>query len=326
MVAPFGPAMADDPTLSIVVPIYDEEPNVGPLVSEVRAALEGKGSWELLLVDDGSTDGSALRAEREAANDPRVQLIQLARNFGQSVALQAGFERSDGEVVVSMDGDLQNDPRDIPTLVDRLADGFDIVAGYREERRDSLLTRQLPSRAANALVRWLTGVPVHDNGCTLRAYRREVLERLSLYSDHHRFLVPLAVATSGARVSEVPVRHRPRRAGRSKYGLSRTWKVLADLLTVKAIRSFRERPLTLFGLAAAVLSVLGLGAGAAGLALRATTEVVTIRQSFVLPSIALLCLQVAAFLVMLGLVAEVALRGRWMRRGLSDPVVHEWGR
>lgn len=305
--------------------MYDEEPNVGPLVSEVRAALEGERAWELILVDDGSADGCGLLAEREAARDPRVRTIRLARNYGQSTAMQAGFDRARGDVVISMDADLQNDPRDIPALVERLADGFDVVAGYRAHRRDPLLTRRLPSRVANALIRWLTGVRVRDNGCTLRAYRRSVLERMSLYSDQHRFLVPLAVATAGARVSEVPVRHRPRRAGRSKYGLSRTWKVLADLLTVKTIRTFRERPLTLFGFLAAGLALLGTAAGAAGVAVRAAAATTSIQQSYVLPSVGLLCLQVSAFLVMLGLIAEVVLRGRWMRGGLSEPVVHEWG-
>lgn len=316
--------MSNTAQLSVVVPLFNEEPNVAPLVESVRSALEGR-DWELLLVDDGSTDGTAAAASAAGGGDPRVRLIRLARNYGQSTALQVGFERASGEAVVSLDGDLQNDPRDIPRLVDHLAEGYDLVAGHRADRQDAYLTRTVPSRVANAMIRWVTGTDLRDNGCSLKAYRREVLERMHLYSDMHRFVAPLAAGTAGARVAEVEVRHHPRRHGESKYGLSRTWKVLADLVTVKALRSFRERPLVLFGLLATVLVTAGLafGAGTVSVLLDAPGPFFT--SSFVLPAASLLLLEVAAFLLMLGLIAEVALRGRWHRERLERPVAWEWG-
>lgn len=316
--------MADRAKLSVVVPLLNEEPNVAPLVESVRTALEGR-DWELLLVDDGSTDGTADVAASAAEDDPRVRLVRLARNYGQATAMQVGFERAGGDVVVSLDGDLQNDPGDIPRLLDRLEDGYDLVAGHRSDRKDAFLTRTLPSRMANAMIRWVTGTTLRDNGCSLKAYRREVLERMHLYSDMHRFVAPLAAGTAGARVAEVEVRHHPRRHGESKYGLSRTWKVLADLVTVKAIRSFRERPLVLFGLLAAALAGVGLAFGAGSAAVLLRDPGPFLASSFVLPAASLLCLEVAAFLLMLGLIAEVALRGRWHRERLERPVAWEWG-
>lgn len=316
--------MADRTKLSVVVPLLNEEPNVAPLVESVRTALEGR-DWELLLVDDGSTDGTAAVAASAAEDDPRVRLVRLARNYGQATAMQVGFERAGGDVVVSLDGDLQNDPADIPRLLDRLEEGYDLVAGHRSDRKDAFLTRTLPSRMANAMIRWVTGTSLRDNGCSLKAYRREVLERMHLYSDMHRFVAPLAAGTAGARVAEVEVRHHPRRHGESKYGLSRTWKVLADLVTVKAIRSFRERPLVLFGLLATALAGVGLAFGAGSAAVLLRDPGPFLASSFVLPAASLLCLEVAAFLLMLGLIAEVALRGRWHRQRLERPVAWEWG-
>lgn len=312
------------PSLSVVVPLYNEERNVPLLVEAVRSAL-GDETWELVLVDDGSTDRTAEEASSAANEDPRVRFIKLARNFGQAAAMQVGFERSKGRVVVAMDGDLQNDPRDIPRLVDRIDEGFDVAAGHRRDRRDAFLTRTLPSRVANALIRQVTGTSLRDNGCSLKAYRREVIERMHLYSDMHRFVAPLAAGTAGARVDEIPVRHYPRRYGESKYGLSRTWKILADLLTVKTLRSFRERPLVLFALLACGLVGAGLlfAAGSVGVVLSDPGTYLT--RSFVLPAAGLLCLEVAAFMTMLGLIAEEAVRGHWHRKSLDEPVVREWG-
>lgn len=315
--------MSSDRYLSVVVPLFDEEPNVTPLVEAVRGAL-GDGDWELLLVDDGSSDDTGSTAKGLSEADPRVRLVRLARNYGQATAMQAGFDRARGRVVVSLDGDLQNDPRDIPRLVERLEEGYDLVAGYRVDRRDPFLTRVLPSRIANVLIRRVTGTSLRDNGCSLRAYRREVLERMHLYSGMHRFVAPLAAGTVGASVAEMPVRHHPRRAGRSKYGLSRTWQVLADLLAVKALKSFRERPLALFGLLALALGAAGVAFGGASAVGLLRGGVTSLASSFVLPTAGLLCLEVAGFLLMLGLVAEVALRSRWYRRRLAGPVVREW--
>jgi glycosyltransferase involved in cell wall biosynthesis len=248
--------------LSVIVPLLDEEASVEALAREVKASLGEGGSWELLLVDDGSTDRTAEIAARLADEDARVRLVRLARRYGQSTAMQAGFDHASGAVMVTLDGDGQNDPRDIPRLLERLGDGYDLVVGYRVRRRDRLV-RTIPSRIANRLIRAITGVPVRDNGCSLKAYRREVLDRMRLYSDMHRFIPALAVGVAGARLTEVPVSHRPRTAGRSKYGLSRVFRVLADLVTVKMVRSFRDRPLALFSVLAAWAS-LGGAASTAG--------------------------------------------------------------
>ncbi len=294
--------------VSLVVPVFNEEANIGPLVQAVRSALEPLGSWELLLVDDGSDDATAKIAAELARTDDRIVLLRLARNFGQTPALQAGFDHARGDVVVTMDGDLQNDPADIPRLVAKLEEGYDLVSGYRENRRDKILTRKIPSWAANRLIHWITDVPIRDNGCSLKAYRRELVKRLHLYSDMHRFIPAVAAATAGARIVEVPVCHRPRRHGRSKYGLTRVAKVLADLLTIKMIRSFRERPLVLFGVGAVGAALLGLGFGVAAAISLASFRPVK-ANALVFPASALLCLGLSCYLLMLGLIAEVALRG-----------------
>ena len=295
------------PQLSVVVPLHNEEESVAPLVDAVQRALASHPSWELVLVDDGSRDRTPSLAAALAARDARVVLVRLARNYGQTLSMQAGFDASRGDVVVSMDGDLQNDPEDIPRLVATLEQGFDLVAGYRERRQDKLLTRKVPSWVANRIIRAVTGVSIRDNGCSLKAYRRAALDRMHLYSDMHRFLPALAAATAGARITEVPVRHHPRRFGQSKYGLSRILKILADLLTILMISWFRERPLALFGTGAA--GALGL----AGLFFAVSVRVwegpsAELADAYVLPAAALLWLMLACYLLMLGLLGEVAVR------------------
>jgi glycosyltransferase involved in cell wall biosynthesis len=293
---------AAHPDLSIVVPLYNEEESVGPLIDAVREALAEHPSWELVLVDDGSRDSTAQVAGAIAAADARVVLLQLARNYGQTQAMQAGFDRAHGRIVVSMDGDLQNDPRDILLLVAKLEEGFDLVAGYRMRRQDKVVTRKIPSWVANRMIIWLTGVRIRDNGCSLKAYRRDLLDQLHLYSDMQRFLPALAAATANARIAEVPVRHHARRFGVSKYGLSRIAKLLADLLTIKMIASFRESPLAMFGLGAL------LSAGFAMLFLGAWLRSSAPMNAYVFPGSALLCIALAVFLTMLGLIAEAALQ------------------
>ena len=293
--------------LSIVVPLYNEEGNVAPLVHAVQSALAGRQNWELLLVDDGSGDGTADEARRACRADPRVQLIRLVRNYGQSTAIQAGFDLARGDVVVTMDGDLQNDPGDIGPLVDKLGEGYDLVAGYRMRRKDRFVTRKVPSWVANRLIRAITGVPIRDNGCSLKAYSRELLDRLHLYSDMHRFIPALAAGTAGARIAEVPVRHHPRRRGTSKYGLSRVGKVLADLLTITMIRWFREHPLTIFAVGSSLALVMALGFGAASLVVFGSLRPEK-ANSLVFPGAVLLWLGLSFYLLMLGLIAEVALR------------------
>ena len=294
------------PRLSVVVPLFNEEENVALLVAAVRDALSADPSWELVLVDDGSSDRTAAVAEA-AGNDPRVRTVRLARNYGQTLAMQAGFDQARGAVVVSMDGDLQNDPRDIPRMVATLDSGYDLVAGYRERRQDKVLTRKIPSWVANRIILTLTGVRVRDNGCSLKAYRRATLERMHLYSDMHRFLPAFAAATAGARITEIPVQHHARRFGKSKYGLSRIFKLLADLLTLMMLAWFRERPLALFGLPA--LLALGLGVGFLGWSAVAMQRFrLEVADAYVLPAAALLWILLACYLLMLGLVGEVALR------------------
>ncbi|MFL6193311.1 MAG: glycosyltransferase family 2 protein, partial [Thermoanaerobaculia bacterium] len=236
--------------LSVVVPLYNEEESIEALYREVRAAAGRLGrSWELLLVDDGSTDGTAAKLREICALDPRVRAIRFRRNYGQTAALQAGFDHAEGEVVITLDGDLQNDPDDFGLLLDTLDQGYDVVSGWRRDRKDRLLSRRLPSVAANWLIGALTGVRIHDNGCTLKAYRADVVKRARLYAEMHRFLVPI-MALSGSRTTEVVVNHRARRFGRSKYGISRIWKVFLDLLTVKMLLHFTTRPVKWFGILA----------------------------------------------------------------------------
>jgi glycosyltransferase involved in cell wall biosynthesis len=313
--------------LSIVVPLFNEEESVRPLVGAVREALHDGGAWELVLVDDGSRDDTARIAGALAAEDPRVRLVQLARNYGQTAAMQAGFDHARGRVVVSMDGDLQNDPRDVPALVAKLDEGFDLVAGYRVRRQDRLFTRLVPSWIANRLIRSITGVSIRDNGCSLKAYRRELLERIHLYSDMHRFIPAVAAATAGARIVEAPVRHHPRRFGSSKYGLSRVAKVLTDLLVIKMIRSFRDRPLSMFA-TGALLAVLAAVAFASPLLPCAVPFPLSgspgcASTSLVIPSAALLWLGLAFYLLMLGLIAEALLRQTLTSRSGTLPVVRE---
>ena len=308
--------------LSVVVPLFNEAENVLPLVESVRKALRDQEDWELVLVDDGSNDATAIVAMEVVATDARVRLVPLARNYGQTTAMQAGFDHARGVVVVSMDGDQQNDPRDIPALLAKLNDGFDLVAGYRLRRQDRLLMRKVPSWVANRIIAWVTGVSVRDNGCSLKAYRRELLDRLHLYSDMHRFIPAVAASVAGARIAEVPVRHHVRRHGVSKYGISRVWKVLADLVTMKMIRSFRERPLAMFAvgsLAALLLAVaFGVAAGVAVTSFQAPKA-----DALVLPGAALAWAGRACYLVMLGLVAEAGLSEHSRERSEMPPMASE---
>jgi glycosyltransferase involved in cell wall biosynthesis len=298
--------------------MYNEAESVGPLVDAVRDALGDGRAWELVLVDDGSVDATVERARQLADADARIAVVELARNYGQTQAMQAGFDHAVGDIVVTMDGDLQNDPRDIPQLVATLDEGYDLVTGYRRRRQDQLITRKVPSWIANRLIAALTGVRVRDNGCSLKAYRRTLLDELTLYSDMHRFLPALAAATAAARITEVPVRHHPRRFGTSKYGLSRIAKLLADLVTIKMISSFRERPLLLFALAALLPLLGGLGVASAW-ALRFRAEWAGYDEVVVLPGVALMLVALTAYLVMLGLLAETALAQSRLANGADEP-------
>lgn len=233
--------------LSIVVPIYNEEENIPLLYEKVTAALAASDlAYELILVDDGSADNSFSLLRGVAEKDSRVKVIRFRRNFGQTAAMAAGFDAARGSVVIPMDGDLQNDPEDIPRMLAKIAEGYDVVSGWRKERQDTFVNRKLPSMIANALISRMTGVHLHDYGCTLKAYRREVLEGINLYGEMHRF-VPALASQVGARVTELAVRHHPRLYGKSKYGISRTVRVVLDLMTVKFLLAYSTKPIQLFG-------------------------------------------------------------------------------
>lgn len=244
--------------LSIVVPIKDEKDNLTRLHNSLTAALAPLPlSFEILLIDDGSTDGSAALMDQLAANDARLKVVRLRRNFGQSAAMQAGIDHAIGDVIVTMDGDLQNDPADIPMLLAKLGEGYDAVFGLRANRQDALVIRKLPSWAANWLIRTVTGVHIKDMGCTLRALRADLAKTLPLYGEMHRF-VPVLVQQAGGTFVQVPVRHHPRTAGQTKYNLTRTVRVLLDLITVKFLHSYVTRPMHVMGLAGLSSMLLGL--------------------------------------------------------------------
>lgn len=233
--------------LSIVVPIYNEEETIPHLHARVSDALTESGiDYELILVDDGSSDGSFALLREIAQQDRRVKVIRFRRNFGQTAAMAAGFDAARGRVIVPMDGDLQNDPADIPMLLATIDEGYDVVSGWRKDRQDTFVNRRLPSIIANALISRMTGVHLHDYGCTLKAYRREVLDGVNLYGEMHRF-VPALASQVGARVAEIPVRHHARLYGTSKYGISRTMRVVLDLMTVKFLLTYSTKPIQLFG-------------------------------------------------------------------------------
>jgi glycosyltransferase involved in cell wall biosynthesis len=302
------------PELSVVAPLYNESDNVRPLVDWILQALQSyPRSFEIILVDDGSRDDTWEQV-RAVARDPRVHGLRLGRNVGQTAAMMAGFDNAQGRVIVSLDGDLQNDPRDIPALIAKLDEGYDLVCGWRRQRQDKLLLRKIPSWIANRLIRRLTGVPITDNGCSLKAYRRDLLRRISLYAEQHRF-IPALSASVGARITEMPVRHHARRFGESKYGISRTLKVLVDLLTLKMITTFRSRPLVGFALAA--MPALGVALLFGVFWLITLTQFSAEKASaLVFPGAGLLSVGVALYLFMLGLVAEVALSSE--RTGTND--------
>jgi glycosyltransferase involved in cell wall biosynthesis len=243
-----GTLSGSDVWVSIVVPVFNEVKNVPLLYEKISTAMAGVNRpWEVVFVDDGSTDGSLQAMEVVAAKDTRhVRVVALRRNFGQTAAISAGIDYSEGQVIVLMDGDLQNDPADIPGLLAEIENGYDLVSGWRKFRKDSYLTRTLPSNIANWIISQVTGVHLHDYGCTLKAYRREVLTGFRLYGEMHRF-IPAYAGYVGARITEVPVQHHPRQHGKSKYGLERTVKVILDLFTVKFLSGYVNKPLYLFG-------------------------------------------------------------------------------
>jgi glycosyltransferase involved in cell wall biosynthesis len=232
----------------VVIPVFNEVDSIRCLYTKLRSAMDTTGySWEVVFVDDGSTDGSVALLRQLHAEADTVRVVELRKNFGQTAAMVAGFDHSRGEVIIAMDGDLQNDPDDIPRLIAKLDEGYDVVSGWRANRQDGFWLRRLPSRVANWLISRTTGTYLHDYGCTLKAYRRETVHHLKLYGEMHRF-IPAILGGNGARVAELPVTHHARRYGHSKYGIARTIRVLLDLLLVKFSLSFMTKPLQIFGL------------------------------------------------------------------------------
>ncbi len=292
--------------VSIVVPVYNEEESVTHLIEEVHAAMDPTGKrYELVLVDDGSSDGTWRLLQRLAEADPALSLVRFRRNFGQTAAMQAGLDAARGLQIVTMDADLQNDPADIPMLLEKLDEGYDLVAGWRKYRKDPFLNRKLPSMLANSLISLATKVKLHDYGCTLKAMTSDVGKELRLYGEMHRF-IPAVATWVGARILEVPVNHRARRFGSSKYGIGRTLRVVLDLITVRFIQNYLTRPMQVFGLG----GLISLGAGFAVCTWLAVEKLVFHARLSDRPLLLLgvLLIVVGLQLVSLGLVADVVSR------------------
>ncbi len=287
------------PTLSIVVPIYNEEESVQPLYEAIRTACERNGqSYEIVFVDDGSQDQTFALLEELHKQHSGITVVRFRKNFGQTAAMDAGFRAARGKVIVSMDGDLQNDPSDIPMLLAKIEEGYDVVCGWRKERKDKFLSRRLPSLIANWLIGKITGVPIHDNGCSLKAYRASIIKHVALYSELHRFIPAMATLT-GARITELIVTHHPRKFGTSKYGISRAWRVFLDLFLVKMVTGFAVRPLLWFGTLAIPGALLG------GLSLLAMFFFEGI--GIVLPATAFLLFALTGHLLTMGILGEMIL-------------------
>ncbi|HYC01516.1 MAG TPA: glycosyltransferase family 2 protein [Candidatus Limnocylindrales bacterium] len=307
--------------VSVVLPVYNEQDNIEPLHAELTEVLSALGrSYEIIYTDDGSRDRSPQILRRIQERDSNVRVVLFRRNFGQTAAVAAGLERTRGAIVVTLDSDRQNDPRDIPRLIAKLEEGYDLVSGWRQDRKDELVRRRMPSVAANAMIRAITGVHIHDYGCMLKAYRGEVARSLRLYGEMHRF-IPAIACDLGAKVTEIVVNHRPRVAGSSKYGLSRVVRVVLDLLTVKFLSVYSTRPIHVFG----VMGVLLGGAGAAVLALLGVQKIV-----FGMPLagrpillLAILLVVTGVQLVTMGLLGEMLARTYHESQGKPIYVVAE---
>src|SRR5271156_1892605 len=246
------------PKLSVIVPFYNEEDSIDPMYRAIVGAVEPlKVAFEMVFVDDGSRDSTALRGEQIARRDSRVRFVKFRRNYGQTAAMAAGIEYATGEILVTMDGDLQNDPADIRLFLAKMEEGYDIVVGWRHKRQDKLVSRKIPSKIANWLIGKITGVPITDNGCSLKAFRGSLIRSIPLYSEMHRF-IPAMASIAGPRIAEIKVRHHARQFGASKYGLSRVYKVLLDLMVIKTVSSFTSRPLVWFSLLCLPLTLIGL--------------------------------------------------------------------
>lgn len=291
-----------DMDLSIIIPLYNEEDSVTPLYEAVVQSVDRMGiNYEILFVDDGSKDHTVPIASKLASQDKRLRIIKFRRNYGQTPAMAAGIDNARGKILVTMDGDLQNDPDDIPMLVNKIDEGFDIVVGWRHKRQDKLITRKIPSKIANWLIGKITGVPIKDNGCSLKAYRADVIKKIPLYSEMHRF-IPAMSSLAGTNIAEVKVKHHARAFGESKYGLSRIYKVFVDLITIKTILSSFSRPLRAFAVVAGLSAIISIAAFIAALMLDHDTS------TLVFYSIGILYSSLAITLLLWGTLGELIYR------------------
>ena len=300
-----APDASSNPELSLFLPVLDEEENLRPMHAKIQAALDQLNKpAEVIYVDDGSTDRSLSILKSIAAEDPRVRVISLRRNYGQTAAMSAGIDAAKGDILIPMDADLQNDPADIARLLEKLDEGYDVVSGWRKNRQDKLVSRKIPSQIANKIISIIGGVPLHDYGCSLKAYRRDVIQDVRLYGEMHRF-IPIYASWAGARVTEIPVDHHARTMGKSKYGISRTIKVVFDLMTIKFMASYQTKPIYVFGT---------FGMAAFLLSLIATIWAIVLKfegTSFILtplPVIAVVMLAISVQFFLMGLLAELLVR------------------
>jgi len=306
-------------TISVIIPVYNERENLETLVSSLTGALEATGGdYELVFVDDGSRDGSGDYLASLARDRPRLKLVQLRRNFGQTAAMAAGFDYATGAIVVAIDADNQNDPSDIPAILSKLQEGYDVVSCWRKDRKDPWITRRMPSAVANLLVSVISGVHLHDYGCTLKGYRRELFDHFRLYGEMHR-LIPIHATWVGARVAEIPVKHHPRTRGASQYGLSRTFKLLLDLITVKLIGSFSTKPMYLYGGAGLLACMAGIFFAGWTLYDKFVVGVKANRNPLLLLAVFLFLLGVQ--FILMGLVAELLIRTYYESQGKTPYVV-----
>jgi len=290
--------------ISIVIPIYNEEANIDKLTESILTALSDI-EYEVLFINDGSTDNSEKEIQEKIKSNSHIKLINLRRNYGQTAAMQAGFDHSKGEIIIPMDGDLQNDPKDIPMLIDKINEGYDVVSGWRKTRLDKKYTRIIPSKIANMLISKISGIHLHDYGCTLKAYRKEILDEIKLYGEMHRF-IPIYASWEGAKVTEVAVHHHPRMAGETKYGLSRIPRVILDLLVIRFFDKSLDRPIHLFGQFGLLMFVIAFLLSILAIFLK-----VFINISFILTPLPLLVVFFAMsglLCIFIGLVAEIQSR------------------
>ena len=291
--------------ISVVIPIFNEVEGISPLSRALKAVMEEmKVNYEVIFVDDGSNDGSGDVLQGLAQDDKRIKIIKFRKNFGQTAAIAAGVEHAQGEIIVTMDGDGQNDPRDIPQLLEKLEEGYDVASGWRKNRKDPFLNKRFPSAVANRLISWLTKVRLHDYGCTLKAYRRDILKDVRLYGEMHRF-IPAYASWVGASITELEVAHHPRKHGRSKYGLSRTSSIILDLITILFLQRYSTKPIRLFGGVGMILLVLGFLTGLFALFRKLVWGGVWISPMIL---ISFLFITMGVMFILLGLIAEIIIR------------------